>query len=41
MSDRKLPENLVNILRNVFISEMEMEQMTVYEFQITNFNMRE
>ena len=31
--ERKSPENLANILRNVFISEMEMDQASVDEFQ--------
>ncbi|XP_062569456.1 uncharacterized protein LOC134231515 [Saccostrea cucullata] len=32
--ERKSPENLANILRNVFISEMEMEEATVNELRI-------
>ena len=40
--ERKSPENLANILRNVFISEMEMDQASVDEFHINKlFRMEE
>ena len=32
--EKKSPENLASIIRNVFISEMEMDQTSVDEFQI-------